>query len=50
MRKLVVFRLMTEKETFLTHVKVETLQASVAEAYDRVFFADVTLSLMFGVL
>lgn len=50
MRKLVILCLVTEEEAFLAHVKVETLQASVAESDDWVLLANVAFSLMLSVL
>jgi len=48
MRELVVLGVATEEETLLAHVEVEALEASVAEAHDRVLLADVALGLVLG--
>lgn len=48
MRQLVIFRIFTQEEARLAHVEVEALQATVSEAYDRIFLADVALRLVLG--
>lgn len=50
MRKFMILSLMTEEETFLTHVKIEALQTSVSESNDGIIFAYIAFSLMFSVL
>jgi len=48
MSKFVIFGLSSREEARLTHVKVEAFQTAVPEANDWIFFADVTLGLVFG--
>lgn len=45
MTEFMVFGITSEEETFLTHIKVETFQAAIAEAYNWIFLADVALCL-----
>jgi len=44
----VVLGVAAEEETLLAHVEVEALEASVAEADDRVLLADVAFGLVLG--
>lgn len=45
MAEFVILCIATEEETLLTHVKIEAFQTAIAEANNRIFFADVTFCL-----
>lgn len=40
-----IFRIAAKEETSLTHVKIETFQATVSETHNRILLANITLGL-----
>lgn len=43
-----ILRIASKEETFLAHIKVEALEATIAEAHNGILLAYVALGLMLG--